>query len=79
MEKMKAKKQTQSDLKRRKLVLPIKTTRRQKRIRQADLRIEFIINERVNLQNNKIMQKLFKKLYCQKRCKTGLRYKIGIN
>lgn len=30
---------------------------------QADLHMEFTVDKKINLQNNKIMQKLFKEFY----------------
>lgn len=63
MGKMGAEKRMQGNLEKRELVLLIEAAKRQGKTRQVDLRIEFTIDERVNLQNDEIMQKQFKELH----------------
>ena len=72
MGRMGAERLTQDDFERRKLVLPIEVEGRQERTKQVDLRVEFIMDRRINLQNNEIIQKPFEELHWRKICRTGL-------
>lgn len=60
---MRTERQLQGNLKKKRLILLIKVLIKQKKTKHVDLHIEFTIDKGVNLQNNKIMQKLFQKFY----------------
>lgn len=55
--------QMQSNLKKKELIILIKTKKCQRKIKQTNLYLKINIDKKITLYNNKIMQKLFEKLH----------------
>ena len=53
-------KQTQDDLKRRELVLPIKAAKRQEGTKQADLHMNFTVDEGINFKKMRLCKNYLK-------------------